>query len=138
MHQYKVISKGFMNGMSYDPEGKRRILYSETPLDPVPAWLKPIKSSKPAPIKTQEPAKAGPAPTENHQKHDPQDVAAMATPAEPTSISMFGVPHEQLTPAQKGQLTRAIKKAEKDAKDAEGDNNTESFLGEEPTVETLS
>lgn len=43
MPSYEVLEKGFMYGRIYDPKGKRRVLHSDTPLNPVPDWLKPIK-----------------------------------------------------------------------------------------------
>lgn len=42
MPSYQVLEKGFMYGRLYDPKGKRRVLQSDMPLNPVPDWLKPI------------------------------------------------------------------------------------------------
>lgn len=47
MPRYRVISKGFMNGRVYDPNGKRKILYRDKSfprkgakkVEAVPAWL---------------------------------------------------------------------------------------------------
>lgn len=43
MPSYKVISKGFMFGRTYDPNGRRKTLHADKPLKPVPSWLEPIK-----------------------------------------------------------------------------------------------
>ncbi len=42
MPGYKVLEKGFFGGMTYDPEGKRKELHTDKPLDPVPSWLEPL------------------------------------------------------------------------------------------------
>lgn len=50
MPSYKVLSKGFINGKLYDPEGKRPFLHNEKSfpkvkgVEQVPSWLQPIKS----------------------------------------------------------------------------------------------
>ncbi len=46
MPTYDVIGKGFYNGQSYSPDGKRRELTVPKALKPAPAWLKPRKASK--------------------------------------------------------------------------------------------
>lgn len=46
MPSYKVITKGFLEGVMYDPDGKRRMVHRDKPFDKkkMPSWLKPIKS----------------------------------------------------------------------------------------------
>jgi len=43
MPTYEVIEQGFFKGQMYDPNGKRRVLQTDTPLKPVPKWLKAVK-----------------------------------------------------------------------------------------------
>lgn len=53
MPSYKVISKGFLGGKIYDPEGKRRVLHTEKPFpskdkkEQVPVWLEAIEGETP-------------------------------------------------------------------------------------------
>lgn len=43
MPNYEVLEPGFYNGKLYDPSGKRRIVTTDKPLNPVPKWLKAVK-----------------------------------------------------------------------------------------------
>lgn len=45
MPQYRVKQgeKGFFNGRLYDSNGKRPVLTTDEPLDPIPSWVEPIK-----------------------------------------------------------------------------------------------
>lgn len=54
MPSYKVISKGFFAGKTYDPEGKRKILTVEKPFKKCPAWLQPLKAETAAQKKKRE------------------------------------------------------------------------------------
>lgn len=53
MPSYRVKSKGFYDGLMYDPEGKRGVLHTEEPFpmkdkkEQVPSWLEPMKSEAP-------------------------------------------------------------------------------------------
>lgn len=50
MPSYKVISKGFINGVMYEPEGKRNVLHTDKPFpskdkkEQVPSWLEAVKA----------------------------------------------------------------------------------------------
>ena len=50
MPSYEVISKGFINGRLYDPEGKRQVYHADKPFpkegnkEQVPSWLKAMPS----------------------------------------------------------------------------------------------
>lgn len=48
MPQYRAIDKGFYNGELYGPtHRRRRIVHTEKPLKPVPAWLELMEPEKP-------------------------------------------------------------------------------------------
>lgn len=44
MPSYKVLTKGFHGGITYDPEGKRRVLHTDKPFKKTPSWLQPLKA----------------------------------------------------------------------------------------------
>lgn len=60
MPSYQVLKTGFFNGRLYDPEGKRKILYTEKPFpkkgnkEQIPSWLKLMKSENAAQKKNRE------------------------------------------------------------------------------------
>lgn len=43
MPRYKVLEKGFLGGVMYDPNGKRPYVYTDKALKPTPKWLEVIK-----------------------------------------------------------------------------------------------
>ena len=43
MPRYTVLAPGFMHGRTYAPNSKRSIVHTESPLDPIPSWLKEIR-----------------------------------------------------------------------------------------------
>jgi len=44
MPTYKAIADGFINGALHGPNNPRRnVVHTDTPLNPVPAWLEPIQ-----------------------------------------------------------------------------------------------
>lgn len=45
MPSYTVLQRGFYDNKLYDPEGKRRQLSTDSPIDPLPSWLEPIKET---------------------------------------------------------------------------------------------
>lgn len=49
MPQYRAIAKGFWQNDIYEPNGRRSIVNSPEPLDPVPSWLEPM-DVPPAPV----------------------------------------------------------------------------------------
>jgi len=49
MPSYKVTAPGFFDGKLYSPEGKRPILYTDTPFskkNPMPSWLEEMSSKE--------------------------------------------------------------------------------------------
>lgn len=64
MPSYKVISKGFHNGMLYGPDGKRRVLHCDAPFpdvdgkEQVPAWLEALPVETPAQVKARKTSEA--------------------------------------------------------------------------------
>ena len=54
MPKYEVIAKGFYQGRLYDPNGKRKNLFSDKPLKKVPSWLKAVKAESAAEKKKRE------------------------------------------------------------------------------------
>lgn len=46
MPSYKVKEKGFFDGKSYDPQGKRKTLFVEKAFKKCPSWLELIKPEK--------------------------------------------------------------------------------------------
>jgi hypothetical protein len=64
MPRYRVIAKGFMNGRMYDPNGKRKILYTDKSfprkgskkVEAVPSWLERMEEEPIADKATRETA----------------------------------------------------------------------------------
>jgi len=62
MRKYEVLRKGFYDGKAYDPDGKRRVLYTEGPFpmknkkEQVPSWLKAAVAETPAQAKARKSA----------------------------------------------------------------------------------
>lgn len=48
MPRYRAKEPGFFNGTTYGPRGKRPIVYTDKPLNPVPSWLEKMEDEKPA------------------------------------------------------------------------------------------
>ena len=78
MPTYKVIEKGFFDGVTYDPNGKRKVLTTDAPLKKLPAWLEPMKGESPqqkaARTKAENKAKEEAA---EKAKQDAKDIAAV-------------------------------------------------------------
>lgn len=53
MPQYKVKKQGFMNGVLYQPNGKRNVVVTDKPLKSVPAWLEPISAAAAKVVKSK-------------------------------------------------------------------------------------
>ncbi len=56
MPSYKVLQKGFLDGITYDPTGKRRTVHVDKPFKKTPSWLEPIKAESAAVKKKRESA----------------------------------------------------------------------------------
>ncbi len=56
MPKYEVIEKGFYQGKLYDPNGKRRNLFTEKAFKKAPSWLKAVKAESAAEKKKREAA----------------------------------------------------------------------------------
>jgi hypothetical protein len=54
MPRYRVKNRGFYEGQIYDPEGKRKFVNTEKPINPCPLWLEPVKSETAAEKKKRE------------------------------------------------------------------------------------
>lgn len=78
MPTYKVIEKGFFDGVTYDPKGKRPFLETDKPLKKCPLWLEPIEGDSPqqkaARTKAANKAKEE---AEAKAKQDANDIAAV-------------------------------------------------------------
>lgn len=48
MPKYRVKNKGFYDGKTYDPNGKRNFIFTDKPLKPVPSWVEPVKAETPS------------------------------------------------------------------------------------------
>jgi hypothetical protein len=44
--RYRVLKTGYMDRVTYDPNGKRPILVADKPLNPCPSWLQRITSKE--------------------------------------------------------------------------------------------
>lgn len=47
MPLYKVLEKGFFDGVTYDPNGKRKMLETDKPFKVCPMWLEAVKGETP-------------------------------------------------------------------------------------------
>ena len=80
MPSYKVLKKGFYQGTTYDPEGKRRVLHRDKPFtkkngkEDVPSWLEPIKVSKKDADKAKKQQAEDVAAASKKKKQDREDI----------------------------------------------------------------
>ena len=54
MPKYKVTARGFHDGVTYDPKGKRTTLFVEKAFKSTPSWLEPMKAETAAEQKKRE------------------------------------------------------------------------------------
>jgi len=101
MPQYKVLEKGFYNGMMYDPRGKRPVLTTDKPFtkkNPMPKWLGPMpKESADLKAKREAAEKAQEALDKAKAEEDEEELKAASTEGGEGETSFLGKVKDAIT-----------------------------------------